>query len=67
MPADLRSLARNEEFKIRGRMMLIERIAGAVPLIEFSDEHREMMLKRLQTVIHEAAKPAQPAQREAAE
>lgn len=66
VPADLRSLARNEEFKVRGRMTVLERICKAVPLIEFSDDHREDMLKRLQTVIHGAAKPSAPA-REAAE
>jgi hypothetical protein len=51
VPADLRSLARNEEFKVRGRMTVLERICKAVPLIEFSDDHREMMLKRLQEVV----------------
>ena len=56
VPADLRSLARNEEFKVRGRMTVLERIARAVPLVEFSPEHCENMLKRLQEVIHQAAK-----------
>lgn len=58
VPADLRSLARGEEFKIRGRMSLLERICKAVPLIEFSEEHRKTMLERLQTVIRDAAEKA---------
>lgn len=51
VPADLRSLARNEEFKVRGRMTVLERIAAAVPLLEFTDEHCAEMLSRLQEVV----------------
>jgi len=60
VPADLRSLARNEEFKVRGRMTVLERIVKAEALIEYSDDHREMMLKRLQIVIHDAASITKP-------
>ena len=67
VPADLRSLARNEEFKVRGRMTVLERIVKAEALIEYSDDHREMMLKRLQIVIHDAASITKPVVEQAAE
>jgi hypothetical protein len=47
VPADLRSLARSEEYRVRGRMTVLGRICNAVPLVEYSDEHRKMMLKKL--------------------
>lgn len=60
VPADLRALARAEEYRIRGRMTVLERITNAVPLVEFSDDHRETMIKRVQTLIHDAVKPPLP-------
>lgn len=56
-PPTLRRLAQHELASVKGRIINLDRLLNAVPLIEFSDEHREDMLKRLQTVIHEAAKP----------
>lgn len=71
VPADLRALARNEEFKIRGRMTVLERMVRAVPLVEFSDEHRQEMLTKLQALVADKPlpsidAPAQPATEETA-
>lgn len=55
VPADLRALARCEEYRVRGRIVLLERILKAVPLVEFSEEHRAEMLKRVHAVIRDAA------------
>lgn len=69
-PPTLRRLAQHELAAVKGRIIGLQKLCDAVPLIEFSDEHREMMLKRLQVVIHDAAgvplPPEQP-QSEAAE
>lgn len=70
VPADLRALARSEEYKIRGRMQMLKRVRDAVPLVEFSDEYRADMLKRIQAIVHAAvnpkAMPAPPAEESAA-
>lgn len=51
VPADLRALARNEEYRVRGRMTILRRLCSAVPLVEFSDDHRAKMLERLADAI----------------
>jgi hypothetical protein len=55
-PPTLRRLAQIEMVPIKARIHNLEKLLTAVPLMEFSDEHRENMLKRLQVVIHDAAK-----------
>jgi hypothetical protein len=52
VPADLRSLARFEEYKVRGRMLVLQRIVDAVPLLEFSEEHCANMRQRLSDLMH---------------
>jgi hypothetical protein len=47
-PADLRRLACYEAAKIHARMRALHRLCEAEALIEFSDEHRQTMLERLQ-------------------
>lgn len=51
VPADLRSLAYVEQFRIKNRITMLERVANAEPLVEYSDEHRKMMLDRLAAVM----------------
>jgi hypothetical protein len=46
-PGDLRTIARIEEASVRYRVNSLNKIAFAVPLVEFSDEHRAEMLKKL--------------------
>lgn len=58
MPPTLRRLALLEVANVKGRIIGLQKLCEAVPLIEYSDEHRENMLKRLQVVIREAATPA---------
>jgi hypothetical protein len=48
VPSDLRKLAQNEEYRVRGRMRVLQRICEAEAIVEFSDEHREQMLGKLQ-------------------
>lgn len=54
-PPILRQLAYLELWTVKSRIQQLEKVLNAVPLIEFSDDHRESMIKRLQTVIHEAS------------
>lgn len=70
VPADLRTLARNEEFRIRGRMTMLDRITKAEPLIEYSDEHRLAMVERVADLFRVqtmANIPPEPRAAEAAE
>jgi hypothetical protein len=72
VPADLRKLARSEEWRVRGRMTMLQRLVDAVPLLEFSDEHRQDMVNRVAELLKGALQPAAPgdvapAKREAAE
>jgi hypothetical protein len=60
-PPTLRKLAYLELWTVKSQIQRMQDILAAVPLIEFSDEHRESMIKRLQTVVHLAASPAKPA------
>jgi hypothetical protein len=59
-PPTLRRLAQHELVGIKARMLKLQRIIDAEALIEYSDEYRENMLKRLQVVIREAASPPAP-------
>ena len=61
VPADLRKLARQEEFRVRGRMILLGRVCNAVPLVEYSDDHRKEMLRRL-AELGRGLQTTQPAQ-----
>lgn len=45
-PVDLGKLARLEVAKVKGRALDLERLASAVELVEYSDEHRGQMLKK---------------------
>jgi hypothetical protein len=60
-PPTLRRLAQHELASVKGRIINLNRLLDAVPLIEFSDDHRERMIKRLQTVVHLAASPTSEA------
>jgi len=60
VPADLRKLARSEEWRVRGRMTMLQRLIDAVPLLEFSDEHRRDMLNRVSELLKGALQPAAP-------
>jgi hypothetical protein len=50
-PPTLRRLAQHELAGVKGRMISLRRLLDAQPLIEYSDEHRGNMLKRLQDVV----------------
>lgn len=50
-PAKLRSIAFGEAAAVRGRVLELQRILGAVERIEFSEQHRGEMLAKLQTVM----------------
>lgn len=54
-PATLRRLAYMELYPIKCRVLELQRVLSAVPLVEFSEEHRRGMLKRVQEVIRDAA------------
>jgi hypothetical protein len=56
-PPTLRRLAQHELVSIKARILKLERLINAVPLIEFSEDHRRGMLERLQALIHDATKP----------
>lgn len=51
-PPILRKLAVLEMWGVRSRMSTLEKLLVAVPLIEFSDEHRANMLQKLSGVLH---------------
>lgn len=68
VPADLRKLAQHEEYRVRGRIRLLKRICEAVPLVEFSDEHRAEMLNRVAGLFKQPVmQPMAGQQQEAAE
>ncbi|MCK1445409.1 hypothetical protein IVB43_23780 [Bradyrhizobium sp. 48] len=58
-PPTLRRLAQIELTGVRGRMIELQKICEAQPLIEYSEEHRKDMLERLsglfkpQSISHE--------------
>lgn len=61
-PPTLRRLAQHELAGVKGRMISLQRLCDAKPMIEFSDEHRESMLKRLQEVVRMPHQPKQAAE-----
>lgn len=61
-PATLRRLASHELAGVKGRIIALQKLCDAVPLIEYSDEHRESMLKRLQEVVRFEPSTAQAAE-----
>jgi hypothetical protein len=52
-PADLREIATGELWRVKARATKLRKLLRAEPLIEFSDEHRSVMLARLSTLMHE--------------
>lgn len=52
-PPTLRRLALHELAGVKGRMLTLQKLLDAVPLLEFSDEHRASMLGRLQELFRE--------------
>ena len=50
-PPTLRRLAQHELAPIRARILHLDKLLNAAPLIEYSDEHRAEMLKRLQDLL----------------
>lgn len=50
-PPTLRRLAQHELAPIRARILSLDKLMNAVPLIEYSDEHRQEMLTRLQALL----------------
>lgn len=51
-PATLRALAFAEASAVKGRVLQLERLVAAVPLIEYSEKHCATMLGRLSAVMH---------------
>lgn len=54
----LRRLAQHELVGVKARILGLQKLLDAEPLVEFSDEHRKMMLERLQAVVRDAANHA---------
>lgn len=50
-PPTLRRLAQHELAPIRARILQLDKLLNAAPLIEYSDEHRAQMLKRMQDLL----------------
>lgn len=50
-PPTLRRLAQIELNGVRGRMLELQRLCDAEPLIEYSEEHRQGMITRLQHLL----------------
>jgi len=50
-PPTLRRLAQHELAPIRARILHLDKLLNAAPLIEYSDEHRAEMLKRMQDLL----------------
>lgn len=67
----LRAIAFEEAAKVRGRMIELERLLAAVPLIEFAPIERNGMIDKLEAILpaikFERPEPAQQRQPEAAE
>lgn len=63
-PPILRRLALHELAGVKGRMIVLQKLCEAQPMVEYSDEHRQEMLNRLaglfkpQTVSHETEETA---------
>jgi len=52
VPADLRGLAYAEQFRVKNRITMLERVAHAEPLLEFSEEHCARMRERLSKLVN---------------
>jgi hypothetical protein len=52
-PADLRALAYAEQFCVKRRISMLERVANAEGLVEFREEHRASMRVRFSKLISE--------------
>lgn len=50
-PPTLRRLAQHEMVALKTRKMQLENLLAAVPLIEFSEEHRQMMINRVAALL----------------
>ena len=50
-PPTLRRLALHELAGVKGRILHLQKLCSAEPLIEYSDEHRKAMLERLRDVV----------------
>lgn len=59
-PATLRRLALHELTGVKARILHLRKIANAVPLVEYSDEHRMMMLERLQGLMRMPSATEEP-------
>lgn len=51
MPPTLRRLAQHEMVPLKARKMELEKLLEAVALIEFSNEHRQMMIKKITALL----------------
>ncbi len=54
-PPTLRRLAQIELASVRGRMIELQKLCEAEPLVEYSDEHRRDMLNRMQGLFKPAS------------
>ncbi|MGA8154887.1 MAG: hypothetical protein WB822_01500 [Rhodoplanes sp.] len=52
-PADLRSVAMIEQWRVKSRATKLRELVSAEPLIEFSEEHCQTMRKRLSKLMHD--------------
>lgn len=69
-PPTLRRLSHHELAGVKGRIIEMQRLLTAEPLVEYSDEHRSNMMERLQGLFPMQKMAAQgdyPQQQEAAE
>ncbi|MHC2371299.1 hypothetical protein ACVIQT_005947 [Bradyrhizobium diazoefficiens] len=55
-PPTLRRLAQHEMVALKARKMQLEKLFEAAPLIEFSDEHRQMMINRVAKLLRSGGK-----------
>lgn len=53
-PPILRKLSEVELMRVKARIRTMQRLCDAVPLVEYSDEHRAGMLERLSKLLHDA-------------
>jgi hypothetical protein len=53
LPSELRAVSQVEVWRLKAHMRQLSNIANAVPLVEFSNEHREKMLGKLSQLFAE--------------
>lgn len=56
-PAELRQISQREMYRLKGRAEDLEKLLRAEPLIEFSDEHRHEMQRRLLAILPSLRNP----------